>query len=145
MRILETEIQIEATPEVVWSILTDLDKYAEWNPFIRKAKGKVGVGEKLEVCISPPNGKEMIFKPTVKSVLKNSEFRWLGRFLFLGVFDGEHIFSITPNEKGCLLVQKENFSGLLVPLMWGSLDKNTREGFVSMNIALKQRAEISSI
>jgi hypothetical protein len=141
MKFLKTDIQIEASPETVWSILTSLDQYTEWNPFIRKAEGKVRVGEKLKVNISPPNGKEMIFNPTVKSIILNVEFSWLGRFLFPGIFDGRHIFTITKNEAGCLLEQKEKFSGLLVPIMWGNLEKNTREGFELMNNALKQRAE----
>ncbi len=144
MKLLETEIQIKATPEKVWSILINLDQYTDWNPFIKKAEGKIQEGEKLEVCISPPNGKEMVFKPTVKSVIKHSEFSWLGRFLFPGIFDGKHIFTITKTEDGCLLVQKEKFSGLLVPLMWNNLEKGTREGFELMNNALKQRAENAS-
>lgn len=145
MKLLETEIQIAASPERVWSILIDLDKYSEWNPFIKNAKGKVREGERLEVLISPPNGNEMTFKPTVKTVIENSEFSWLGRFLFPGVFDGEHIFSITGNEIGSILVQKEKFSGLLVPILWSSLDKNTRTGFELMNNALKARAESENI
>ena len=141
MKLLETEIQIKASPEKVWSILTNLEQYTDWNPFIKKVIGKPQVGEKLEVCISPPNGREMVFKPTVKSVIKNSEFSWLGRFLLPSIFDGKHIFTIYKNKNGCLLVQKEEFSGLLVPLMWNSLEKSTREGFERMNNALKQRAE----
>jgi hypothetical protein len=141
VKILETEIQINASPENVWSILTNLEKYGEWNPFIIKANGKVKKGERLEVCISPPDGKEMTFKPTVKSAIENSEFSWLGRFLLPGIFDGRHIFTITKNDEGCLLLQKEEFSGALVPLIWGSMEKKTREGFDLMNIALKQRAE----
>lgn len=86
MKLLKTEIKINATPERVWSILTDLEKYAEWNPFIKNAKGKVQAEQRLEVLISPPNGKEMVFKPVVKSVIENSEFIWLGRFLFPGIF-----------------------------------------------------------
>ena len=141
MKHLNTHIQIAASPNTVWSILVDFEKYVEWNPFIIKAAGRAKVGEKLEVCISPPNGKEMIFKPTVTSVMENSELRWLGRLLFQGIFDGEHIFNITQNDDGCLLVQKENFSGLLVPLMWGSLEKSTRAGFELMNKAIQHRAE----
>ena len=145
MKLLETEIRIAASPERVWSILTDLEKYAEWNPFIKNAKGKVQVGEKLEVLISPPKGKTMVFKPIVKSVIENSEFIWLGRFLFPGIFDGEHIFNIHHDDSGSLLVQKEKFSGILVPMMWNRLDTSTRAGFELMNHALKERAESKSV
>ena len=145
MKLLETEIQIGASPEVVWSILTDFQKYSDWNPFIKKVIGKLSEGEELEVTICSPNGNNLKFNATVKSAIKNSEFSWLGHFLFPGIFDGEHIFSITKSDGGCLLVQKENFSGFLVPLFWGSLNKDTRTGFVLMNDALKQRAESTSI
>ena len=142
MKELKTEIEIEATSEKVWSILTDFEKYPEWNPFIKRASGNVKEGEKLEVFIEPPNGKGMVFNPTVKHVEEYKEFRWLGRLLFSGVFDGEHIFEISTTQNGnVIFIQREIFSGVLVPLMWGSLNKNTREGFSAMNFALKRRAE----
>lgn len=141
MKRIETEIQIAASPETVWKILTDLEQYPEWNPFIRNAQGRLKEGQKLAVRIAPPGSKEMTFKPTVTTVIEYAEFSWLGYFIFPGIFDGRHIFGITENEGGCLLVQKEEFSGLLVPLLWNSMEKNTREGFVLMNEALKQRAE----
>lgn len=37
MKELFTEIEIKATPESVWQLLTDFEKYPEWNPFIRRA------------------------------------------------------------------------------------------------------------
>ncbi|WP_345977539.1 SRPBCC domain-containing protein [Sulfurimonas sp. HSL3-7] len=141
MKRIETKIQINATPERIWTILTELDKYPQWNPFIKSARGKVIEGEKLNVCIAPPDGKEMCFKPTVLTVKANAEFRWLGHFLFPGIFDGEHIFIIKGNENGAFLIQKEIFKGLLVPLIWKSMEKNTKTGFESMNNALKMRAE----
>lgn len=141
MKVIETEIQINADPKQVWEILTDLNRYPEWNPFIKKIKGKIIKGEKLEVHISPPHTKEMIFKPTVLSAKPHSEFRWLGHLLFPSIFDGEHSFTIEGNENGSLLVQKEIFKGFLVPILWKSMEKNIKEGFEQMNKALKQRAE----
>jgi hypothetical protein len=141
LRLLETEIEINAGPERVWAILTDFDKYPEWNPFIKKAKGTIRVDEKLEICLSPPNSKETIFNPTVKKVVENSEISWLGHLLFPGIFDGEHIFTITKSKHGCMLVQKEKFRGLLVPLLWRRLNSDIRAAFELMNNALKERAE----
>ena len=144
LKIIETEIQINASPQHVWEILTGLDTYPEWNPFIRSISGGISEGEKLDVLITPPNTKEMTFKPTVLSARTNAELRWLGHFLLPGIFDGEHIFTIEGNENGSLFVQKEIFKGLLVPLFWKRMEKNTKEGFELMNKALKQRAESES-
>lgn len=37
--------------------------------------------------------------------------------------------------------KKENFSGLLVPLLWKSMKANVQQGFEEMNKALKKRVE----
>jgi hypothetical protein len=69
------------------------------------------------------------------------ELRWLGHFVFRGIFDGEHIFQIEPSgDGGSRFVQRERFGGVLVPLFGAMLGK-TEQGFVAMNEALKQRAE----
>lgn len=36
---LSASIEIDATPDEVWSVLTDLDAYNEWNPFIVSSGG----------------------------------------------------------------------------------------------------------
>ena len=142
MRELTTEIEINAPAGRVWAILTNLGQFEEWNPFIRDARGEVKLGSRLSVRIEPPGGRAMTFRPTVTRVSPEREFRWLGRFLMPGLFDGEHIFEISPAGEGrTRLVQRERFRGVLVPLLWTGLATNTRQGFEAMNDALKKRAE----
>ena len=86
----------------------------------------------------------MKFTPAIIKMEKNRELRWLGRFLFPGLFDGEHIFLIqrmSPNK--VRFIQKEVFNGILVPLFRKMIDRDTRKGFEAMNTALKRRAEES--
>ena len=35
MKEIKTEIIINSKPEKVWNILTNFEKYPEWNPFIK--------------------------------------------------------------------------------------------------------------
>lgn len=44
MKNIETEIVIDAKPDVVWNTLMKTDEYEEWNPFVRKLGGKVEKG-----------------------------------------------------------------------------------------------------
>lgn len=142
MKELRTAIEIDAPADAVWAILTDLGQFAAWNPFIPEAEGEVREGARLKVRIAPPGGKAMTFTPTVTKVEPGREFRWLGRLLLPGLFDGEHIYEIEPlAEGGVRLVHREAFRGVLVPLFWKNLDTRTRQGFEAMNAALKQRAE----
>jgi hypothetical protein len=79
MKELRTDIEIDATLDQVWAILTDFASYPAWNPFIQSIRGEPVVGSKLEIRIAPPDGKVMTFQPTVLNAEPNRELRWLGR------------------------------------------------------------------
>jgi hypothetical protein len=142
MHEIQSEIDIDATPERVWSILTDFVAYPSWNPFIHSISGDIEAGRRLTVSIQPVGGRAMTFRPTVLLAQPNSELRWRGRLLLPGIFDGEHCFKIAASASGGVrFTQGETFSGVLVGLAKASLDRGTKAGFVSMNDALKARAE----
>ena len=144
MRELRRQIEIDAPPERVWAVVSDFAAYPEWNPFIRRIGGEPREGTRLEVRISPPGGRAMTFKPTLRAVEANRELRWLGRLLAPGIFDGEHSLRIEPLDGGrSRFVQSERFSGVLVALVKGTLAK-TEAGFEQMNAALKTRVEKAS-
>ena len=139
---LHTEITIDASPETVWDVLVDLDRYAEWNPFVVESSGRVEVGERLVNRLQPPGGRAMKFTPTVTEVAPGRCFEWLGRLGLPGVFDGRHRFELVPTASGgTTLVHTERFDGLLVRPLRSSLDTRTVAGFEAMNEALKARAE----
>ena len=141
MKKLHTQIEINATPERVWQVLTDFAAYAEWNPFITEAEGTAIVGNRLEIRMNPPGGRAATFRPTLTQVQAPERMEWLGKLLFKGLFDGRHRFEIEATSDGTNFIQSEEFTGVLVPLLAKSLDGPTREGFESMNRAIKEQAE----
>lgn len=135
---IKTEILIKATPEKVWSVLTNFKEYPKWNPFVRSLTGNVKVGNKIKVVLQG-----MTFKPEVLVYESNKEFRWLGHLIFSGLFDGEHSFVLIDNGNGTTTFKhSEKFNGILVGLFSKKLDKETKSGFESMNQSLKEKAEI---
>jgi hypothetical protein len=138
---LRHDIDIDAAPSAVWSVLTATAEYPSWNPFILRLEGQLREGERLGVRIQPSGGRPMNFKPTVLAVKPDRELRWLGHLLVPGLFDGEHRFLLEEAGEGrTRFTQAERFTGLLVPLFRGTLDK-TEAGFGQMNEALKRKAE----
>src|SRR2546422_10918500 len=115
---LDTQIEINASAERVWSILMDFPGHARWNPFVRSIDGLPTVGESLNVLIQPAGSSSMRFRPTVLIIDPKREFRWKGKLVIRGVFDGEHFFKLEPKSDTQLVFhQGELFSGLLVPFL----------------------------
>ena len=142
MKELHSQIDIDASAERVWGILTDFASYPQWNPFIRGISGELEVGERLEVRLEPPDGRGITLRPMVLSAEPNCELRWLGHLWVPGLLDAEHSLAIQPLEENRVrFMQSEMFKGLLVPLLARSLDNNTLRGFEEMNGALKERVE----
>lgn len=141
VRSISHTIEIDAAPEAVWRELADTRAYADWNPFVRSIEGELEESARLRVEITPPGGRAMTFRPTVRAARPGRELRWLGHLLVRGLFDGEHSFEIEPLAAGrSRFTQAERFSGLLVRPFAGGLAK-TERGFEAMNRALKARVE----
>lgn len=143
MKEIRTEVLIKAAPSKVWEFFTNFQNFPKWNPFIEYINGDVAVGNILEIKISPPDAKPMIFKPKVLKMIQNQEISWLGHFIIPGLFDGEHIFEFIDNKnKTTTFIQREKFTGILVPLFKKMLDDNTKRGFELMNNKLKEKCEL---
>lgn len=139
---LTTHVDIDAPPERVWDVLTDFDRYDEWNPFMRVV-GRPNEAARLHVELFPPGGRPARFRPTVTRAVPGRELRWLGRLWTRGVFDGEHQFVLDPLDDGrrTRLTHAESMTGVLTPLVWRRVGAATERGFEAMNAALKREAE----
>jgi hypothetical protein len=141
MQEIYSEIRINASPSIVWDIITDFDNFGKWNPFIREISGIPKEGSEILVFIKPPNSNGMKFKPRILKYDPENEIKWLGKLWIPRLFDGEHSLIIKKiDEDNVLFIQKERFNGLLVPLFSNMLN-NTKFGFQRMNEKLKQEAE----
>lgn len=138
---LSAHIDIQATPDRVWRVLTDLTAYQQWNPFIVRAEGVVSPGQQLTLTMQPVGGRAMTLRPRLAEVTINRTLQWRGTLGIPGLMDAEHTFLLQPHSGGTRLIQQEIFRGLLVPFVAGSLDRSTLPAFVAMNEALEQRVE----
>lgn len=141
MKELRTEIEIQAPAERVWQVLTDLDHYADWNPFIQQAVGEAKPGNNVDVTVGV-GARERTLHCQVVKVEPIRELRWRYAVGLPALFSGEHSFTLEPIDASRVrFVDREVFSGLLVPLQARDIDTNTRRGFEAMDSALKAQAE----
>lgn len=142
---IHTEIHIHASSAKVWAALVNLDQYQEWNPFITSALGILSEGEFLKIFIRLPGSKNQKIKVKIINVIEGSSLRWLGHFKIPGLCDGDHYFELFPSSDGSTrLVHRENFSGLLLPIIWKGFKPKFQQAFTELNLALKNRIETQS-
>jgi hypothetical protein len=135
------EIEIQTTAEQVWKVLTDLEKYAEWNPLLYRGVGKIEVGEKVEVAARTAT-KDMTFLCEVVKVEPYREFAWKFHVIHPFLFRGEHIFRIEPiTEQSIRFIDWERFEGILLPMQAKDLETNGLTAMIEMGVALKERLE----
>ena len=63
-RELNTDVVFDAPKEKVWKVLTDTDKYTEWNPFITSVKGEMKLGAQI-TNVMVNQGNETSFTPVI--------------------------------------------------------------------------------
>lgn len=145
MHQIVTKVEIAATLAQVWRALTDFRAYPRWNPVIRWISGTVEPGKVLSVLFHPKGAFPVWFRARVSVAEADAEFRWTGKLIASPLFAGDHYFilrSLAPERVE--LIQGENFSGALAPLVYRMLANYNRSGFVAMNQALKAYVESGS-
>jgi hypothetical protein len=141
MKTISATIAIDAPAMAVWAVLTDLNRYPEWNPLFREASGEVTAGKRIRLrSVRPASGRLMTVKPEIVAAEPGVELRWAAGLP--GIIGGEHTFALSPADGGTRLVQSESFRGLLVPFS-GKTFARAEASFQELNEALKKRAEAS--
>ncbi len=133
-----TSVDIEASPERVWSVLTDGSRYHEWSPFIVALEGPLTEGGRITNRVRTADGREMTFHPTLLRVTPDRELRWLGHLIVPRLFDAEHYFVLQPVPGGTRLIHGEKFRGIA---LWFMDYRQFQGDLEQMNEALKRRAE----
>jgi hypothetical protein len=138
MKMFSASIEIAASAEKVWQILTDGSKFPEWDPGMIRLEGKIALGEKITAYtkISP----DRAFPVTVSVFVPLQKMVWSSG-MPLGLFKGERTFTLEKLSNGRVKFQcQEVFTGLLLPLI-GRTIPDLQPSFDAFAVGLKARAE----
>lgn len=141
--IIEHRITTSASPETVWQVVTDFDRYSQWNPFVVGCECDLQVGNPIIMQVVLGEG---------KSPREQTEY-------VSAVGPGMHFAYTSPKNPGVLLrsyrshdVEVENGStvyrsrfelhGWLVPLLKLVMQKPLQWGFDQMSQGIVDRAEL---
>ncbi|KAF9175463.1 hypothetical protein BGX21_007562 [Mortierella sp. AD011] len=138
MKEIKASITIQAPLHEVWTVLTDLDHYHDWNPLFVQAKGTIADGETLSIKARLPSmvfcGAPLLYSrsPKITKAEQNSFLEW---FTTATGVKATHYFKLTSQDgKTTEFIQGECYGG------WGAgfgSTEGARRGIVAMNNALQ--------
>ena len=113
MHQIRTEALLPARAEAVWKVLTDFDRFHEWNPLNLKAQGKAELGARIPMTVLNPVRPDKPERMTVRITRFEPAraLEWIGHVPLL--FRGQHIFELSPKSGGTRLLHGEDQSGLI--------------------------------
>ena len=129
---------IAASPEVIWSILTNAGAYPTWNTPVTQVDGKIAANERIRLYtkLSPKRA----FALQVTTFSPSKLMTWTGG-MPLGLFKGVRDYLLTPRLDGTTdFTMTETFSGLLLKLIAKSLP-DLAPSFEETAMGLKNAAE----
>ncbi len=134
-------IEIDATPEAIWAVLTDFDKLPDWCSSFQGVEGEVAAGKRSTAFFKNPlTGKNMAFEHEVVVFEENCAMGWTGK-AFLGR-DDFHVYSIEPLANGkSKFIQEDGLYGKPRNFMVTLTEMTIRRAYKQFNKELKARVE----
>jgi hypothetical protein len=116
------EVNVLANAEILWRLLTDAEGFPRWNSTVGGVEGQIREGERLRLRVP---GTDRVLTPKVSGVKPNERMTWTGGFA--PIFKGVRTFVLRPRNDGSTdFVMEERFSGLILPLVKGSMPTSAR-------------------
>ncbi len=138
---VRAEIEIDAPVERLWGILTDFDRYAEWNPFTPRVETTLRIGEPVHLYVRLV-GPRLLHR--VEHVTRNEPYA-LGWEMQMGrraLLHAERVQVLTPiDAHRTHYLTEDVFSGLLRPVVLGLFGRAMERGFTDCALGLKSAAE----
>lgn len=129
------EIIVDAEPQRVWDVLTDIDRWPEWQPGVSRARleGSLGPGSTFRWRA---NG--LPIRSTLREVEPPSRVSWEGK---APGTRAAHVWTLAAQGSQTVVRTEESFEGWLPRLMRKSMQRNLEGALRGGLEGLKRRAE----
>jgi hypothetical protein len=138
---VRAEIEIDAPIDRVWRILTDFERYGDWNPFTPKVETTLAIGDPIHLHVRLAGRR---LRHRVETVTRNAPHT-LGWEMKMGarcLLHAERVQVLTPlGANRTHYLSEDCFTGWLRPLVLSLYGKAMERGFRDCGRGLKQAAE----
>jgi uncharacterized protein YndB with AHSA1/START domain len=118
VRSYEASSLIEATPEQVWPVLTDIAAWPDWDSGVTRVDGRLALGEKLSIAVAANPGRVFPVKVIQLDAPERMVFRG---GMPLGLFTGERTYTLVPEGTGTRFTMRERYTGPLAGMIFKSI------------------------
>jgi uncharacterized protein YndB with AHSA1/START domain len=141
--VIDATLQIEASAELVWQVITDFPRYGEWNPFIPECRTTLQPGDPidLQVILFPPRRQPQ--REWMLTHTPGREFSYRMKPAPLGALRSRRSHTVTPLGPGRSRYESHfELAGWAQPALKALLGRNLQRGFAGMTEGIRQRAEL---
>jgi len=140
VKYFEASSDIKAKPERVWQVLTDGERYPQWDSGIERFEGRIAPGATVKLLVKVNPGRAFPLKVTELSSNRRMVF---SGGMPLGLFRGVRTYTLEPDAAGGTSFRmREEYTGPLLGMMWKSIP-DLGPSFQQFANGLKDEAEKS--
>jgi hypothetical protein len=112
-----TDLVIAASPDTVWDVITDIERWPSWNPAVRSMSfsGDVEEGAQFRWKAGPAT-----ISSTIRRIERPRLIGWTGQTFGI---DAMHVYRLEPRDGKTLVTTEESYDGLLARVFRGPVEK----------------------
>lgn len=139
---MDDVVEVDAPADVVWSVLTDFDRYADWNPFIGRCRADLTVGAPIDMEVRQLAPRPIHMREWISGVTPGRAFTYSMKPLPLGALRSKRSHTLTPlSDERTRYESHFELAGWLAPVVGLLFGRGFRRGFPGMTTALGREAE----
>lgn len=137
---IEHRLGVAAPAEVIWEVVSDLERWADWNPSYSKASGRLSIGAAISLDAKWPGMQPHRHEGTIIDWVPDTQLLWREKAGFMAN-SLRYIEIDKLSDHGCVLASGEILDGWGVRYLSGRRKSAAYRAFEAMDEAIKTRAE----
>ena len=138
---LENRIGVQAPPEVIWELLSDLSGWGRWCPIYPKAEGVLRIGARLHLTSALPGLAQRDFTARLIDWVPEEQILWADA-PWRGWVKCVHYIEIEKLSEGsCIVSNGELIQGFLADFYHERRRLAMKRGFLAFSEAIKSASE----
>lgn len=138
---IEHQILIHAPAQLVWQVLTTLDRYPDWNRYAIEAHGTLAAGGEVEIIARLGNGTQRVNNRVI-DIIPEEKLCWVSMNWYQFLVRGTRCRHLETQPEGdTLFLERETMEGPFARIVVGLMRAQLAAGLQAECESLKAEAE----